>query len=86
MAVITAVLVWMDMRTSQTVDTLLAHHKKNTNFLQNQCGLPVSTYFSALKIRWLIDNVEEVRRAIEEKRCFFGTVDSWLIWVCYIRN
>lgn len=71
------------MRTSETVDTLLAHHKKCKNFLQNQCGLPISTYFSALKIRWLIDNVELVRKAIEDRRCLFGTVDTWLIWVCY---
>ena len=48
---------------------------------QEQCGLPISTYFSALKIRWLIDNKEEVRKSIEAKRCMFGTVDSWLLYV-----
>lgn len=46
-----------------------------------ECGLPFSTYFSALKIRWLIDNVTEVKEAINENRCAFGTVDSWILWV-----
>lgn len=47
-------------------------------------GLPVSTYFSALKLRWLMDNVPEVRNAIEKGRCLFGTIDTWLIWVSYV--
>jgi glycerol kinase len=49
-------------------------------FLQKLCGLPVSTYFSALKLRWLIENVERVKVAIQQGRCMFGTMDSWLIW------
>ena len=53
----------------------------NKDVLKKHCGLPISTYFSALKLRWLIDNVTEVREAIEEDRCLFGTVDTWLIWV-----
>ncbi|KAI4470001.1 sugar kinase [Holotrichia oblita] len=73
-------LVWLDMRTASTVDQILQNGKRNKNFLKNVCGLPVSTYFSALKIRWLIDNVEGVRRAISEDRCLFGTIDTWLIW------
>ncbi|CAH1366537.1 unnamed protein product [Tenebrio molitor] len=73
-------LVWMDMRTSSTVDAILLHGKRDKNFLQSICGLPVSTYFSALKIKWLMDNVKDVKKAMDEKRCLFGTVDSWLIW------
>jgi len=46
------------------------------------CGLPISPYFSALKMRWLIDNVPAVSRAVREHRCHLGTVDSWLVWVC----
>ena len=49
--------------------------------LQSLCGLPVNTYFSAVKLRWLIDNSETVRKAVNEGRCMFGTVDSWLLWV-----
>lgn len=48
--------------------------------LQRLCGLPLATYFSALKLRWLIDNVPEVAAACAEGRCAFGTVDTWLIW------
>lgn len=78
--------MWLDNRTSVTVDEVLKNVKnKNPEFLKPLCGLPISTYFSALKIKWLMDNVEEVRLAIKEDRCLFGTVDSWLIWVI-LRN
>lgn len=48
---------------------------------QHRTGLPISTYFSAVKLLWLMDNVDEVREAVECHRAMFGTVDSWLIWV-----
>ena len=49
--------------------------------LQKLCGLPINTYFSAVKLRWLLDNCDAVKKAVAEERCLFGTVDSWLIWV-----
>jgi len=49
--------------------------------LQEKCGLPLSTYFSALKMRWLMDNVDAVKTAIAKGRCLFGTVDTWVVWV-----
>lgn len=67
------------MRTESTVDKVLG--KRDKNCLASLCGLPVSTYFSALKLRWLMDNVEEVQIAIDKGTCMFGTVDTWLIWV-----
>ena len=71
----------MDARTKSTVETLLAKVPGgHQDFLKKLCGLPISTYFSALKLRWLIDNIPEVREAIADNRCMFGTVDSWLIW------
>lgn len=73
-------IVWLDARTEETVDFLLKQYQKRRDCLQEQCGLPISTYFSALKIRWLIDNSHTVRKAIKEKRCCFGTVDSWLLY------
>lgn len=69
------------MRTASTVDNILTKQKKNKNFLKMLCGLPVTTYFSAVKLRWLMDNVPEVQKAIDENRCMFGTIDTWLIWV-----
>lgn len=48
---------------------------------QHKTGLPISTYFSAVKLRWLLDNVDEVKQAVLSERALFGTVDSWIIWV-----
>ncbi|CAH1391559.1 unnamed protein product [Nezara viridula] len=74
-------LVWSDIRTDSTVDQILAKlPDQDKDYLIPLSGLPVSTYWSALKIRWLIDHVPYVRKAIQEQRCLFGTVDSWIIW------
>lgn len=74
--------VWMDMRTSSLVDEILKGiRNQNINYLKPLCGLPISPYFSALKLKWLLTNVPRVQQAIVNKRCLFGTVDSWLIWV-----
>ncbi|XP_063223008.1 glycerol kinase 3-like isoform X2 [Bacillus rossius redtenbacheri] len=74
-------IVWQDMRTTSTVDSLLeAVPGRNKDYLKPLCGLPLSPYFSALKLRWLLDHVPEVYQAVLEGRCMFGTVDSWLIW------
>lgn len=73
-------IVWMDVRTESTVDQVLGYGKRSKNYLKPLCGLPVSTYFSALKLRWLLDNVQQVQDAISRGTCLFGTVDTWLIW------
>lgn len=54
---------------------------QNKDYLKDLCGLPITTYFSALKLRWLLDNVPEVQEVAEKGNLFFGTVDSWLLWV-----
>ncbi|XP_049785027.1 glycerol kinase isoform X1 [Schistocerca cancellata] len=74
-------IIWLDMRTTSTVDELLSKvPKKNKNCLKQLCGLPLSPYFSALKMRWLMENIQEVKDAVKGNRCCFGTIDSWLIW------
>ncbi|XP_065199681.1 glycerol kinase 3-like [Planococcus citri] len=74
-------IVWSDVRNKDTVQQFIAKSKRKcADYLKPICGLPISTYFSALKIRWLIDNIPEVNKAVIEERCLFGTVDSWLIW------
>lgn len=76
-------IVWQDMRTSSTVDQLLdtvPNRSRNKNYLKPFCGLPLSPYFSAVKLKWLQENVQAVKKAMSEKRCLFGTVDTWLIW------
>ena len=76
-------IVWLDTRTQDTVQTLLnrlPRDQNSKNYLQPLCGLPISTYFSALKLRWLLDHVPAVSEALAEDRLLFGTVDTWLIW------
>ncbi|KAG5310497.1 GLPK kinase, partial [Acromyrmex insinuator] len=76
-------IVWHDMRTTTTLEDVLdnvPNKTRNKNYLKPLCGLPMSPYFSALKIRWLIDNVPRVKQAIHAQKCAFGTVDTWLIW------
>lgn len=76
-------IVWLDVRTSSTVDQLLdsvPNKSKNKNYLKPLCGLPLSPYFSAVKIKWLQDNMPHIRKAIDEGTCLFGNIDAWLIW------
>ncbi|XP_068165343.1 glycerol kinase isoform X1 [Antennarius striatus] len=74
-------IVWLDLRTQSTVERLINKTPgRNKNHLKHKTGLPISTYFSAVKLRWLMDNVDEVRDAVLSRRAMFGTVDSWLIW------
>ncbi|CAH2104014.1 unnamed protein product [Euphydryas editha] len=76
-------IVWLDMRTSSTIDKLLdmvPNKTRNKNYLKPLCGLPMSPYFSAVKLRWLSDNVDAVKDAMKKGSCCFGTVDTWIIW------
>ncbi|KAG6454184.1 hypothetical protein O3G_MSEX008547 [Manduca sexta] len=76
-------IVWLDMRTSSTIDKLLdtvPNKTRNKNYLKPLCGLPLSPYFSAVKLRWLSDNVDSVKVAMKKGSCRFGTVDTWIIW------
>ncbi|KAJ8352581.1 hypothetical protein SKAU_G00240570 [Synaphobranchus kaupii] len=74
-------IVWLDLRTQSTVEGLINKTpKRDKNHLKSKTGLPISTYFSAVKLRWLLDNVTEVHEAVLSQRAMFGTVDSWLIW------
>ena len=73
-------IIWCDGRTESTVNKMLAKCENDKYFLQKKTGLPLSTYFSALKIKWLIDNIPEVKTAVENGTAAFGTIDSWLIY------
>jgi glycerol kinase len=71
-------LVWQDTRT----DALVADYASEggQDRFRAQTGLPLASYFSALKLRWLLDNVPDARRRAEAGDLAFGTVDSWLLW------
>ncbi|KAJ3013002.1 hypothetical protein HKX48_005977 [Thoreauomyces humboldtii] len=74
-------IVWLDGRTKDTVAQLVEKSPtKTSTYLQEKCGLPFSTYFSGVKLRWLLDNVRAVQDAHNDGRLAFGTVDSWLIY------
>eukprot|EP00727_Mastigamoeba_balamuthi_P001156 m51a1_g11037 putative glycerol kinase-like isoform x2 (506) ;mRNA; r:431338-433437 len=74
-------VVWLDTRTKDTVDEMVGKAPGQTkDGLRDLCGLPLATYFSALKMKWLLDHVPAVSQAATEGRCLFGNVDSWLIW------
>lgn len=71
-------IVWCDARTQGLVEQYKESYVKNK--LQDRCGLPLSTYFSALKIRWMLDNVSAVKEAFDNGDLLVGTIDSWLIY------
>uniref|UniRef100_A0A0G4HCM2 glycerol kinase n=1 Tax=Chromera velia CCMP2878 TaxID=1169474 RepID=A0A0G4HCM2_9ALVE len=76
-------IVWLDTRTQSLVDDFKQNSAKGAGlveFLREKTGLPLATYFSALKMKWLIDNCAEVKKAVEEGRCCLGTIDTWLLW------
>ena len=71
-------IVWQDRRTSEYCDEL--RDKGLTDMIQQKTGLIVDAYFSATKIKWILDNVPGARKRAEEGKLRFGTVDSWLVW------
>ncbi|KAJ1911420.1 Glycerol kinase, partial [Tieghemiomyces parasiticus] len=74
-------IVWNDTRTKQVVHALAnSHPKKDINCIRDVCGLPLTTYFSGVKLRWMLENVAEFKTAQEEGRLMVGNIDSWLIY------
>lgn len=71
-------VVWPDTRTASLVRELKTW--PDADKLQDLCGLPLSTYPSSVKLVWLLRHVAPVKKAYEEGRLVFGTVDSWLIY------
>ncbi len=71
-------IVWQDHRTAEYCDQLKA--EGNTELIKEKTGLEVDAYFSATKIKWLLDNVKGARKKAGAGELAFGTVDTWLIW------
>jgi glycerol kinase len=71
-------IVWQDTRTAGIVQALGAEAGQDR--FRALCGLPLATYFSGPKLRWLLDNVDGARAAAGRGELLFGTMDSWLIW------
>jgi glycerol kinase len=71
-------IVWQDTRTDK-ICNMLAEDGGQDRF-RPKVGLPLATYFSGPKIRWLLDNVDGLRAAAERGDALFGNVDTWVIW------
>ena len=71
-------IVWQDRRTAGLCDDLKAQGLEAK--VRAKTGLPIDAYFSATKIRWILDNVEGAREKARQGKLAFGTVDSWLVW------
>ncbi len=72
-------IVWQDRRTSEFCDALKRDGR--TDLIRSKTGLIIDAYFSATKIRWILENVPGARQRAEEGKLRFGTVDTWLIWM-----
>ncbi|KAJ1954471.1 Glycerol kinase, partial [Dipsacomyces acuminosporus] len=76
---LTNAIIWNDVRTKDLVRTLVEEAGSATRFATIN-GLPITTYFSAVKMRWMLENVPEVKAAREKGTLRFGTIDTWLIY------
>ena len=70
-------LVWQDTRTAEFMDNLSDSHKE---LIIHRTGLAIAPYFSASKMKWLIDNVPAVADAVKAGTARIGTIDSWILW------
>lgn len=71
-------IVWQDTRTKDICD-MLAKDGGQERF-RAKVGLPLATYFSGPKIKWILDNVDGARKAAEKGDLLFGNIDTWVIW------
>ena len=71
-------IVWQDRRTAAYCNTLKDQGHIDT--IKEKTGLVLDAYFSATKIKWILDHVEGARQKAEEGKLCFGTVDTWLVW------
>ena len=72
-------IVWQDVRTSKYCKELKADENLN-QYVHFNTGLVIDSYFSATKIKWILDNVPRAREMSEKGQLLFGTVDTWLLW------
>lgn len=71
-------IVWQDRRTADFCNRLKAEGK--SALIQQKTGLIIDAYFSATKVRWILDNVPGARNMAERGELAFGTIDTWLLW------
>ncbi|MBP2474669.1 glycerol kinase [Crossiella equi] len=72
-------IVWQDTRTDAICDSLAALGGGQERY-RSRTGLPLATYFSGPKVRWILDNVEGAREKAEAGELLFGNMDTWVLW------
>ncbi len=75
---ITHAIVWQDTRTDLHCQELAREGGQDR--LRGKTGLPLATYFSGPKLRWILDHVPEAQKRAENGELLFGTIDTWVIW------
>jgi len=73
-------IAWPDTRNTGTVRSLAAQSDKGLDALKATTGLPISTYFSGTKLKWMLENVPAVKEAHDKDDLHFGTVETWVLW------
>jgi len=71
-------VVWQDTRTLDICRNIAVNG--NLDCFRNKVGLPLATYFSGPKIKWLFDNIKELKKKAADGDVLFGTIDSWIVW------
>jgi len=71
-------IVWQDRRTSNFCEKL--RKRKKETLIYNKTGLLIDPYFSATKVKWIIENVPQAKKLLKRKQLLFGTVDTFLLW------
>ncbi|MFN8460719.1 MAG: FGGY family carbohydrate kinase [Anaerolineales bacterium] len=71
-------IVWQDTRTDAICAKLAK--SRGQNRFRKKTGLPLATYFSGPKIKWILDNVQDAKKKAKRGDLLFGTIDTWLIW------
>ncbi|MBO1121322.1 glycerol kinase GlpK [Enterococcus casseliflavus] len=71
-------IVWQSRQSSPIADQLKADG--HTEMIHEKTGLVIDAYFSATKVRWLLDNIEGAQEKADNGELLFGTIDSWLVW------
>jgi glycerol kinase len=74
----TNAIVWQCTRTDEICKEL--SREQGQNRFRDKTGLPITTYFSGPKIKWILDNVAEAKAAADKGNALFGTMETWLIW------
>ena len=71
-------IVWQDRRTAEYCDEL--RKDGSSDIIKEKAGLVTDAYFSATKVKWILDNVDGAKAKAQNGELCFGTIDSWLLW------